>query len=155
MAASVSLTDLEAAHRALMAGYREALRRGDQIDRLNRAFIHHVVSKSSAEVYNRLVTRIDNAQTIAAETKGFTDEVAKKDQLGSVLSFAQAQAKEQGLNLLKLGGFGAVLAVIANVFAGLAGIGEAGLKASEGVSVSAGIQLMRLFFCWWGYFHDL
>jgi hypothetical protein len=82
--------DLLAAHQNLMAAYRNALRQGDQLDVVNRAFVHHVIRVSSDNVVNAL-THVDNSHSIASDTKSFTEELAKKDSLGYVLSIAQAQ----------------------------------------------------------------
>jgi hypothetical protein len=127
-----------------MDGYREAMRQSDQLDLLNQAFIHHVVAVSVNEAYNRLVTRIDDAQTIAAETKEYAQEIAKNDRLAGVLSFSQAQLEKQ-LKKLLVGGGAIVflityLGVIISFFAG------AGREVGSNIPSSAGMHLFRIFF---------
>jgi len=134
-----------------MDGYRKAMRQSDQLDPLNQALIHHVVAVSVNEAYNRLVTRIDDAQTIAAETKEYAQEIAKKDRLAGALSFAQAQAKEQ-LKKLVVGGGAIVflstyLGVIISSFTSIAG---AGREVGSHIPPSAGMNLFRFFIVFGG-----
>jgi hypothetical protein len=100
--------DFFAAHQDLMFGYKEALAEGDQVDFLNKAFIHHVIRVSSENVLYQLVTRANDAQAMVSETKEFAAELAKRDSVTNVLSFA----KDQGLPYLKVIGFSGIVGLV-------------------------------------------
>ncbi|MBA2352154.1 MAG: hypothetical protein H0V78_10355 [Burkholderiales bacterium] len=91
------------------------------MDFLNRASIHHVVTISANELYNRLVTHVDNANSLAADTKEFAQEVAKKDSVGGVLSYAQAKVTARFDLIKTLGAASVIFVVIADFLVQVAG----------------------------------